>query len=163
MFLANEVMLVCRATAAPAGRGRSATILGCDSLCSYSSSSTLSLSTAEVAVIDLTPFEKKVRLSVRLVATAVCSVVMETADWANRVQTSAGDVSDELSKKLHSDVSELLTDLNWSYFVSCTHRCKDDEVCYLPTWPHGGREPHIPAEALQCRTIEELQKDSSGL
>lgn len=112
---------------------------------------------------DLTPFEKKVRFSIRLVATAVCSVVMETADWANSVQTSAGDVSDELSKKLHSDVSELLTDLNWSYFVSCTHRCKDDEVCYLPSWPHGGREPHIPAEPLQCRTIEDLQKDSSGI
>lgn len=112
---------------------------------------------------DLTPFEEKVRFSIRLVATAVCSVVMETADWANRVQTSVEGVSDELPTKLHGDVSNLLTDLNWSYFVSCTHRCKDNEVCYLPTWPHGGREPHIPAEPLQCRTIEDLKKDKSGI
>ncbi|KAG5369941.1 hypothetical protein CJU90_3481 [Yarrowia sp. C11] len=110
---------------------------------------------------DLTPFEEKVRFSIRLVSTAVCSVVMETADWANKVQTGV-EVSDEHASKLHSDVSRLLTDLNWSYFVSCTHRCKDDEVCYLPTWPHGGREPHIPAEPLKCMTIEDLQK-SRGL
>ncbi|KAG5367227.1 hypothetical protein CJU89_1680 [Yarrowia sp. B02] len=109
---------------------------------------------------DLTPFEEKVRFSIRLVATSVCSVIMETADWANKVQI-ADDVPDELASKLHSDVSDLLTDLNWSYFVSCTHRCKDNEVCYLPTWPHGGREPHIPAEPLQCRTLEDLKKDKT--
>lgn len=107
---------------------------------------------------DLTPFEEKVRVSIRLVATAVCSVVLDTADWAYKVQSS--EVSDQVPSKLHSDVSDLLTDLNWSYFVSCTHRCKDNEVCYLPSWPHGGREPHIPAEPLKCRTLEDLQKDN---
>lgn len=106
---------------------------------------------------DLTPFEEKIHLAITMVSTAVCSVVLETADWANQVNSSSTESTTDTPLTLHSQVTSLLESLNWSYFVSCRHRCKDNEVCYLPSWPHGGREPHIPGEPLECKTIEELQ------
>ncbi|ANB13197.1 hypothetical protein AWJ20_1479 [Sugiyamaella lignohabitans] len=76
----------------------------------------------------------------------------------------------ELSRKIDvqsAELNRLLTDLNWSYYYQCSHKCREDELCMVPTWgptpyhrwktidEHGQRR-RVSYSDLQCIGLYDL-------